>query len=234
MQANQLLIMSIQRLVNPGQCWYYLFYFANNWYQYNIYICNINNNYNGSVISENCFLNILNPLLNTNSENGFMTPYNNKQSEILGEINNLPMKLYPNLFLIMAQIFDKFIPLFEQVIPCSVHNCITQVIFQIQYYFVDVNTSYGGSLHGAGYVEGEYIDGGGIHVFYKTLNVFTQDVYEIMTDPGKKSQIKIKQGRCIIFENSGVNHGLKTLTDKNKDDSIGKRTWCIKCGSTKS
>ena len=138
---------------------------------------------------------------------------NNRQRKILGEIHNVPMKLYPNLYLMFAKIFGKFFLLFEQLISCSLQDDMIEIMLQIQYHFIHVNASCNGSSQREGYVEGEYMDAGGICQFYKTSNVFTKDVFEIVTHRQKKSRV----------EKNGVNHGLKTLTNENKDDIIGKR-----------
>ena len=178
----------------------------------------------------NYILNILDPLLNMNLENGFMIPTlvminDKKESKILHDINNLPMKLYPNFYNILSKIFDQFIPLFEQLLSCYLKNCIIDVIFQIQYYFIHPNTSYDGLYHREGYKDGEYIDAGGIYYFYKTPNVFKQDIFEIESTKGSRAnnQVEIKQGTCIVFENNIINHRLKTLVNENKNGIIGKR-----------
>ena len=199
----------------------------------------------------NYILNILDPLLNMNLQKGFMIPtrveINDKgKSKILYDINNLPMKLYPSLYNILSKIFDQFIPLFEQLLSCYLKNCIIDVIFQIQYYFIHPNTSYNGPYHREGFKIGEYIDAGGIYYFYKTPNVFTKDIFEIKSknawnsfstrrryDPGtrryalydnnKATQVEIKQGTCIVFENNIINHRLKTLVNENKNGIISKR-----------
>ena len=191
---------------------------------------------NGNMNDErgNCILNILDPLLNMNSQNGFMIPtlvkINDKgKSKILHDINNLPMKLYHNLYNILSKILNQFIPLFEQLLSCYFKNCVIDVIFQIQYYFIHPNTIYNGPFHREGYKTGEYIDAGGIYYFYKTPNVFKKDIFEIESKNGSQlqggnnNQVEIKQGTCIVFENNIINHRLKTLVNDNQDGIIGKR-----------
>ena len=155
-----------------------------------------------------------------------MVSINDKgQSKILHDINN-----------ILSKIFDQFIPLFEQLLSCYLKNCIIDVIFQIQYYFIHPNTSYNGPFHREGYKMGEYIDAGGIYYFYKTPNVFKTDIFEIESKNGaisrrgrrrhvtnSNNEVEIKQGTCIVFENNIINHRLKTLVNDNQDGIIGKR-----------
>ena len=100
---------------------------------------------------------------------------NNRQRKILRGINSSPMKLFQNLYLMFGKIFDKFIPLFEQVISCLLQNDTIEKILQIQDYFLHVIASYNGPFHRERYVEGEYIDAGCV-CFYKTPNVFTKDI----------------------------------------------------------
>ena len=151
---------------------------------------------------------------------------NNVQSKISGAISNSPVKLYPNLYLLFAKVFEKFISLFEQVIPCSLQNHTIEILFQIQYYSIQANANYNCPFHGKEYVDGEYIDAGGIDHFYKIPNASTRDIFEIATYREKKSRVEIEKGTCIVFENNidRVNHRLKTvqLTDENNDGIIGK------------
>ena len=67
-------------------------------------MCKINNIYNGSSIG-GCILNILDPLVNMNSENGFIIPHNYRQ---ISEINNFSMRSYPNLCVVLHQVQYKW------------------------------------------------------------------------------------------------------------------------------
>ena len=58
------------------------------------------------------------------------------------------MKLYPNLYLLFAKIFEKFI---EQVIPGSLQNHAIEILFQIQYYSFQANANCNGPFHGREY-----------------------------------------------------------------------------------
>ena len=165
-----------------------------------------------SLIGRNRILSISDALLNINSENGFVIPDNSRQSKIFAKITNLPTKLHLNLHLT-----------FEQVMPCSFQNGTIEIIFQIQHYSIHASANYNGLSHREGYVEGDYIDDGDIYDCCKAPNVFTKEVFETVTYRGKKSRVETKQGTCIVFENNRSNHGLKKLTDQNKDDIIDKR-----------
>ena len=136
------------------------------------------------------------------------------------------MKLYPNSYLTFAKIFDEFITSRKQVIPCSLQNGTNEIIFQIECYSVHANASYNGLFHTQGYVEREYIDSGGIYYFIK------HPMFKIERYRRKKRRVAIgiKQGTCtcIVFENNGVNSGLKTMTDENKD-GIGDKRGVLTC-----
>eukprot|EP01084_Bolivina_argentea_P292123 502155_1 len=153
--------------------------------------------------------------------------FNYKNDSIkMGEIANLD--LYSPLNKLIGNIFKKMIPLFENVLNLNLDLIPLKCIVKARSYILSGNDIFTGNMHKDGIFEdiiatgcyyydiNQNIEGGSLQ-----LNNQIKDVnyYDFPGHGVSRETIKIKEGRCIVFNNYLCYHKEMDLFLKNKNEN---------------